>query len=323
MMNYLYTLCILIASCTSYAVHTIDQLAPPVDWFTEYKREFHKQYTLAEERSAYKLLDSRRTDIQRTHVDGVTLKLHADSDKNFTKAGPIKRRRRWTEWYSGKLRSQSPPSSFDWRTHHYVTSPRRQGSCGGCFAFAATEHLEFWHKKKTGRLKKLSVQQALDCSAPESDGCDGGLMEDVYYHSYWNPIGPEEFDAWTGRDGRCKTRRTHPYVRVNTYESMSDEYGDPVEAHLAHNVYHYGPIPVGISSASNTFEHYHRGIIRKEHCGSEVDHAVLVVGYTPTYWVIKNSWGTSWGDGGYARIERGRNACGINSYASFATDVSV
>ena len=82
-------------------------------------------------------------------------------------------------------------------------------------------------------------------------------------------------------------------------------------------------LPVAVDSTSNTFELYHDGIIRKDQCGNNVDHAVLVVGYTPTYWIVKNSWGPLWGQSGYIYIERGKNTCGINSYASFATSVSI
>ena len=195
--------------------------------------------------------------------------------------------------------------------------------CGGCFAFAAVGHLEFWYKKMSGTLKPLSIQQALDCSGPESDGCDGGLMEDVFYHSFWNPIGPERFDRWKGHNSVCKHRKWHPYVELDTYVSMSDEYNDPVEDHLAKNIHSYGPIPVAVDSSGSHFELYHDGILRHNHCGKNVDHAVLVVGYTPDYWVIKNSWGSSWGQGGYMYLERGTNACGINSYAAFATSVSI
>ena len=72
---------------------------------------------------------------------------------------------------------------------------------------------------------------------------------------------------------------------------------------------------------------YRHGIIKASHCGKEIDHAVTVTWFgiegTTRYWVIKNSWGKSWGESGYFRLERGKNACGINSYSSFATSVEV
>lgn len=294
------------------------------EWFRNYRKIHKKLYTPEQEYHAYHILKEKKEHIDTTKYDGLNLQLNTDSDKNISYVNNhiIRRRHRWNENYSVKHKLNTP-SHFDWRTNNYVTTPLVQGTCGGCFAFAAVGHLEFWYKKKTGRIRPLSVQQALDCSGPESEGCDGGLMEDVYYHSYYNPIGPAEFDTWSGNDKTCKHRRSHPFVKVKNYVSMSDEYNDPIESHLARNIHTYGPIPVAVDSTSREFELYHNGIIRKEHCGSDVDHAVLVVGYTPEYWIVKNSWGPHWGQNGYIYIERGRNACGINSYSSFATSVSI
>jgi C1A family cysteine protease len=291
-------------------------------WFIDYKKVHNKTYTILQEYKAFQLLKEKYESLEA--YEGLSLRLHALSDQqmNYTNSHIIQKRKRLKRPYKVK-RKKPPPPSHDWRKHHYVTTPKVQGTCGGCFAFAAIGHLEFWYKKKSGRLAPLSIQQALDCSGPESDGCEGGLMEDVYYHSYWNPIGPNYYDPWTGRDGHCKMRHHHPYVKVHRYISMSDEYHDPVEKDLAYNIYHYGPIPVAVDSTGHAFELYHNGIIRKNQCGTDVDHAVLVVGYTPEYWIVKNSWGTSWGQSGYIYIERGKNACGINSYAAFATQVSI
>lgn len=295
-------------------------------WFEEYKKSYAKRYNEEDEHRAYHILKLKREHIRGFRDSSVVLKLNSESDINRTKHANKhilrNRRRRWTEYYKANHKLGTP-SHFDWRAHHYVTSPKRQGKCGGCFAFAATGHLEFWFKKKTGTLRELSIQQALDCSKPESDGCEGGLMEDVYYHSWSNPIGPVSFDRWKGGDSTCRHRYRHPYVKVHKYVSMSSDYHDPVESHLARNIHTYGPIPVAVDSTSRAFDLYHDGILRKEHCGNDVDHAVLVVGYTPEYWIVKNSWGSHWGQNGYIYIERGRNACGIDTYASFATQVSI
>lgn len=313
-------------SCYIY-INPVGSVYPT--WFTVYKRTHRKNYTPQEELAAFRILKNKYRAIQSTHFDGVELRLHADSDRNLTYVNyhvqPGRRgTRRLTQQYQLKASDRRVPTSWDWRDHGAVTRPLRQGVCGGCYAFSAVGHLEYWFKKKTGHLRQLSVQQALDCSSPESGGCDGGgLMEDVFKHSYGNPIGPRSFDPWKGGDSVCKRRLSHPYARVMHYVSMSDEFHDPIEDHLSYNVYRYGPIPVAIDATSTAFEHYGGGILQKHQCGSAVDHAALVVGYTPTYWILKNSWGTSWGEHGYIRIARGHNVCGINSYASFATDVQV
>lgn len=296
-------------------------------WFIQYIHTHQKAYPISELPKYYHILKEK---YRLTHIHSspiLTLRLNENSDLNRSTYNThiSSRRQRWSEWAGGHdvRHKLGHPSHFDWRDHHYVTPVKRQGSCGGCFAFAAVGHLEFWYKKMSGHLKELSIQQALDCSGPESEGCNGGLMEDVYYHSYWNPIAPSGFDTWKGHDSVCKRRRSHPYVQVRDYVSISDPHGYNLEDDLSKHIYTYGPIPVGVHSTSTHFELYHDGILQSQHCGKEVDHAVLVVGYTPEYWIIKNSWGTTWGQNGYMYLERGTNACGINTYAAFATSVSI
>jgi cathepsin L len=82
------------------------------------------------------------------------------------------------------------------------------------------------------------------------------------------------------------------------------------------------PIAVAVQSQSEGFWQYKSGVIDAEACGTRPDHGVLVTGYDkkadPPYWIVKNSWGTSWGDDGYIKIEMGvENACGIMKYGSF------
>jgi C1A family cysteine protease len=212
---------------------------------------------------------------------------------------------------------------MDWRTHGAVTKPKNQGSCGGCFAFAAVGAFEFWYWKHKRQLKDFSVQQWLDCSKPENYGCDGGVMNYVFDKARTTPAGPASFDPYLHRNSKCKVRRHKPWVRVKSYATQSDEWHYPIESRLAHNLVQYGPIPVGIDSSSWHLQLYESGILKASKCGKDIDHAVLVVGFTPKYWIIKNSWGTAWGEEGYFYLERGKNACGINSYASFITEADV
>jgi C1A family cysteine protease len=186
--------------------------------------------------------------------------------------------------------------------------------------------MEYWFYKKTNSLVKLSTQLALDCSKKlisDSDGCDGGLMEDVFKTAQTYPITLEKFDTFKQRDGTCPPPPTTPRIVVDTYTTMSDEWNDPIEQNLKHNLLSFGPIPVGIDTQSLNFELYSGGIMDGSHCGKDVDHAVAVVGYTQDYWIIKNSWGDMWGEHGYFKLKKGTNACGINSYSSFITNAHV
>ena len=160
-----------------------------------------------------------------------------------------------------------------------------------------------------------------------ADGCDGGLMEDVYTMSSRWPIGEKKFDQFVMRDRFCPRRPPNVGIKVKSFETMSDEWHSPIESQLAHNLIRHGPIPVGIDSKSYNFELYKKGILKKSDCGREIDHAVTVVGFGvehgTRYWIVKNSWGENWGIDGYFYIERDKNACGINTYSSFATSVEM
>ena len=291
-------------------------LTHSISWFEKYKDEFSKSYTKEFERIAYKTLLTKMEYIQENSTlnSGLTLRLQNMSDvrnSSFIKSNKLFVRRR--------LKTDRTQKSLDYRKQGYVTTPMVQGSCGGCFAIAAVGNLEYWYKKKSGNLLNLSVQEALDCTRPMTDGCNGGAMEFVFKKAMTNPIGPASFDPYKFHNSRCQRRFFRPYVRVKHYKSVN--YG--VERHLEKYINNYGPIPVGVDSQSMQFELYKNGIIREHHCGKDIDHAVLVVGYTPDYWIIKNSWGTSWGEGGFFYLERGTNACGIDTYSSFATDVTI
>lgn len=290
-------------------------------WFENYIQEHNKSYVNIEE--AYNILRPKYESILDT-VD-LELKLHHFSDTHMQKNKQIRRRLKTDSKNVHTRHHLGTPASFSWKDKGFVTDVVRQGSCGGCFAIAAMGSLEYWYKKKSNKLLKMSIQQGLDCTRPVSDGCDGGLMEDVYDMAMTHAIGPESWDSYKQHNSICKHRRSKPWLKVKSYMVMSDEYmtHQTIESKMAHNLLSYGPIPIGIDSSSHAFELYSSGIIKSHHCGKDIDHAVVIVGYTPEYWIVKNSWGKEWGEDGYFRIERNKNACGLATYASFVTDASV
>ena len=295
------------------------------DWFHKYIQEHNKQYKSDELDRAYNILKPKYDHIVG-HKGGLKLSLHSFSDS------PLKRRLKVRKAKKSKRRKLKKkriviPTHFDWRTKGAVTNPKAQGTCGGCYCFAAIDNLEWWWKKRTGMLQDLSVQQCIDCTnkfVKDADGCDGGLMEDLYQLATTKPLSVASYDPFKMRTGTCPLLPpTGKKIKVKTYHTMSDEYHSPIEAELASNLIQYGPIPVGVDSKSMNFELYRGGILKASHCGKDIDHAVTVVGYTPQYWIVKNSWGNYWGEQGFFRIERGKNACGLNSYSSFVTNAVV
>lgn len=80
-----------------------------------------------------------------------------------------------------------------------------------------------------------------------------------------------------------------------------------------------GPIAISINASRKTFQLYSHGVYDDSLCSAAtVNHAMLVVGYTPDYWILKNWWGKNWGDNGYMHIRRGKNMCGLANYVAYA-----
>lgn len=299
-------------------------------WFHHYVEEHDKKYTDEEMQVAFNILKPKYDHIRKNTGD-LHLRLHKNSDQN-RKSGRrlhelIKRSKSTPRQ---KKKTLNLPLTFDWRVHGSVTDVEAQGACGGCYCFSAIHNLEHWYYKKKNTLTKLSVQECIDCTTKKiqgSDGCDGGLMEDVFELAKTWKIGKATYDPFVQRNSVCPLIQPSHGIRVKSYQVMSDEFSDKIENHLAHNLLQYGPIPVGIDSSSYNVELYRSGIIKADHCGKNIDHAVTVVGYgieeNTRFWIVKNSWGKHWGEDGYFRLERDHNACGINSYSSFVTDVEV
>ena len=137
-------------------------------WFNAYVRTYRKKYTPQEKLIAYRFLKDKHATIQATRIDNVELRLHEHSDMNLTYTNYHVQRgrrvsRRWSKKITLRSTDRQVPLSWDWRDYDAVTRPLRQGTCGGCYAFTAVGHLEYWFKQKTGHLRQLSVQQALDC----------------------------------------------------------------------------------------------------------------------------------------------------------------
>ncbi|XP_072561499.1 cathepsin K-like [Paramormyrops kingsleyae] len=211
------------------------------------------------------------------------------------------------------------PCSIDYRKKGYVTPVRHQGSCGSCWAFSAAGALEGLMKKMTGKLVPLSPQNLVDCVS--QSGCKGGFMTDAFeYISTNKGIDSEKVYPYVGKDQTCAYNASGKAAVCRCYEEV--ESGNERELKAA--VASVGPVSAAVSSLLDSFRFYKRGVYNDPMCSADdIDHAVLVVGYSYTwrgkkYWIIKNSWGTDWGVNGYMRLARnGNNTCGIATMASY------
>ncbi|KAJ8417348.1 hypothetical protein AAFF_G00285750 [Aldrovandia affinis] len=214
------------------------------------------------------------------------------------------------------------PDYMDWREKgNYVTPVKNQGHCGSCWTFSTTGCLESVTAIATGKLMLLSEQQLVDCAqAFNNHGCFGGLPSQAFeYIKYSNGLATEDDYPYTARDGTCQF---HPdlaaaFVKDVVNITMYDEMG------MVDAVARLNPVSLAYQVTPD-FMHYKEGVYSSTMCHNTTDrvnHAVLAVGYgeengTP-YWIVKNSWGTAWGNKGYFFIERGKNMCGLAACSSY------
>jgi len=215
----------------------------------------------------------------------------------------------------------SLPESVDWRKKGLVTGIKNQLQCGSCWAFSAVGSMEGQHAKKTGKLVSLSESQIVDCDVNGTDGgCSGGWMDGAFqYVINQTGIEPENDYPYVPIDGNCTFNKSEVAA---TFSGFQDVTGG--EAGLKKAVANVGPVSVAIDASGSGFQFYKSGVFYDPTCSSQwLDHGVLAVGYGTTkngtdYWIVKNSWGETWGDKGYILMARNRNnSCGIASKPSY------
>jgi len=214
------------------------------------------------------------------------------------------------------------PDWVDWTTQGLVTPVKDQGSCGSCWAFSATGSLEGQNKKYSGKLNSLSEQNLIDCSTNfGNQGCNGGSMEASFDYIKANRgIDLENSYPYEARDDKCRFKPENTGASDAGHVRIKSGSESDLESAIAT----VGPISVAIDASQPSFQFYKSGVYNEPSCSSsQLDHGVLAAGYS-TYtdgqkcYIVKNSWGLDWGDGGYILMSRERNnQCGIATDASY------
>lgn len=229
------------------------------------------------------------------------------------------------------LTSKAPeyPESKDWVKDGAVTEIKNQGHCGSCWAFSTIGAIEGARAVQHKILESLSEQQLVDCDTTRDHGCQGGLMDNAFTYDEnskglcslkdYPYVGYKHiFFGCSQYSAECKPQ---PFTKVVKYEDVAHTEPALKEAISKQ------PVSVAINAATREFQLYNSGVFEPDECDGRVDHGVLAVGYGTTddnkgYWLIKNSWGTAWGEDGYVKMsinnnnEPGVGQCGINQVAS-------
>ena len=228
------------------------------------------------------------------------------------------------------------PAAVDWRDKGVVTGVKDQGGCGSCWAFASTAVMESHVAIATGTLFQLAPQELVSCmpnplECGGTGGCAGATSELAFQYYVDNGGVVQEFQmgytSYYGKNGDCYIKNataskdagpdpggiTHPVATITGFTKL------PVNDHAAlmHAVATYGPIAVSVDASWSGYE---SGIFESDNFNATIDHAVTLVGYGSEdgkdYWLVRNSWGPVWGEGGYIRLLRHDGSaqyCGVDT----------
>lgn len=141
-------------------------------------------------------------------------------------------------------------------------------------------------------------------------------MDNGFQYAERYPLMTEQEYPYTARNGQCHYNQSEGVGKVAGIDDVPQRSPSQLKAALSK-----GPVSVAIEADQSVFKFYHNGIITSSSCGTQLDHGVLAVGFGPGYFLVKNSWGTSWGDAGYVKIsDSSSNICGILSQPSYPTE---
>lgn len=198
---------------------------------------------------------------------------------------------------------------------------------GCCWAFSAVAAMEGVVKINTGKLISLSEQELVDCDIYGDDhGCEGAhKIYDAFKFVIKNGgLTTERNYPYVGEDRKCKTAKTaHHTASIKGYEQVPANNEAALMKVVANQ-----PVSVVVDGGDYTFQFYSGGVMTGSSCGTEQNHAITAVGYGTTshgtkYWLMKNSWGTAWGEKGYIRMEKDithkQGVCGLAMQPAYPT----
>lgn len=300
--------------------------------FTEYKNIFKKNYDEDENIIRFKIFKNNLQKIiylnkknEKSYKMGITqftdLNLEELSEK-YLKSNLInKSGLKFLENYKYSESSNDSFSPIDWREKNIFLPVRNQEDCGACWAFATVGTIEAHRAIKFNKKTYLSPQQLVDCDTKEK-GCKGGWPSIAYNYISTNGIISEKNYPYHAKNENCNDDivKTQTESKIDS-QFLRCEEDECLENSFQYNLLKDGPVTVVIDAYNTNFFNYKSGIY-DESCG-EPNHAVMLVGYgidkttNISYWIIRNSWGSTWGMEGYGYVKfdtKNMFSCNLNRY---------
>jgi len=286
--------------------------------FKDFMQTYGRKYTPSEEVSHFKCFRTNLALIdERNAKGGARFAINQFTDmcaEEFAKYYLGLRPVNITRHHSVAAKAAMPKacSAINWSQKGVVTGVKNQGQCGSCWAFSATGNMEGqWAQKHT--LVSISEEELVQCSGSAGNqGCNGGWMDQAF--------------QWVITNGGIDSEAAYPYTSGNGYTGTCDSSLLPQhvatltsyqnlptnEAGMASWICTGGPISIAVDASS--WSSYSGGVMT-DCVYNQLDHGVLAVGFdttaSPPYWIVKNSWGASWGEAGYILLEYGTDQCGL------------
>jgi len=229
-----------------------------------------------------------------------------------------------------QMRNPKNAATVDWRSTNNplgkvaVTGVKNQGGCGSCWSFSATGAVEGAWVISERSLISLSEQELVSCDKQDS-ACNGGLIDYAFEYVKENGLAAEALYPYVSGSGdvpSCDASKVaQKAATITKFVDVETRSEDALE-----NALNIGPVAIAIEADQSSFQSYTSGVLTAT-CGDSVNHGVLAVGYghdtasNLDYWIVKNSWGTSWGLSGYVYLERhissASGQCGILKQPSY------
>jgi len=202
-----------------------------------------------------------------------------------------------------------PSGDIDWVAAGKTTPVKNQEQCGSCWAFSATETIESAMLMAGQNPEEGAPQELVDCDSNDS-GCNGGdPAEAMQWLISQGGQDAESCYPYTAQDGTCASSQC---TAVNHISSVNSVGGSESEIYSA--LQSQGPL--SICCDASAWQNYNGGVMAASQCGDNVDHAIQLTGYSSSsggYWIVRNSWGASWGESGFIWFQYGENTCDITA----------